>query len=68
MKYCFNCGNPVEENAKFCHNCGTALYQAEGMIYGADPDIMRKVTPKTVYLVSLVVFLIACAVCSSSNP
>ncbi len=62
MKYCFNCGNPVEENAKFCHNCGTALYQAEGMIYGADPDRMRKVTPKTVYLVSLVVFLIACAV------
>ena len=25
MKYCFNCGNPVEENAKFCVECGVKL-------------------------------------------
>lgn len=23
MKYCQNCGTPLEDNAKFCHNCGT---------------------------------------------
>lgn len=23
MKYCQNCGTPLEDDAKFCHNCGT---------------------------------------------
>ena len=27
MKYCTNCGNPLQENVSFCSNCGTAVTQ-----------------------------------------
>ena len=28
MKYCPNCGAPIEEGHKFCANCGTAKPEA----------------------------------------
>lgn len=24
-KFCFNCGNPIKEEAVFCENCGAKL-------------------------------------------
>ncbi|GLI12748.1 hypothetical protein MARBORIA2_18380 [Methanobrevibacter arboriphilus] len=28
-KFCFNCGNPLDENSKFCKKCGTLISKTE---------------------------------------
>lgn len=31
MKYCINCGNEMDNDAKFCQNCGTAAYKSSNI-------------------------------------
>ena len=38
MRYCSNCGAPIEETAKFCAHCGTAQGAAEETAYTPDTD------------------------------
>jgi hypothetical protein len=48
--FCANCGNSIEEGAKFCDTCGTKIDAVEPVHYEAQPI---SATPKTVYAVSI---------------
>ena len=37
MKYCPNCGAPIEEGHKFCANCGAKLAMPENVVMPAEP-------------------------------
>ena len=40
MKYCINCGEPLEESSEFCVSCGTPV-DYEGFYYETSYDIER---------------------------
>lgn len=44
MKYCNNCGKPMEDEAKFCQNCGTEFGIVINSVIPKDP--FKDVTPK----------------------
>lgn len=51
MKYCVNCGSPINNDAKFCTKCGTAVIndaEFQGTPPTADPeDVFQTINEKT---------------------
>lgn len=45
MKYCINCGSPLEEHNKFCFKCGTPV-EGDGVFYEEEFYLPKKLERK----------------------
>ncbi|MBQ7445658.1 MAG: zinc ribbon domain-containing protein [Clostridia bacterium] len=49
MKFCSNCGKPVDDNDAFCQNCGAPCGQQENTQFTAPVDQPQEYVQETVY-------------------